>query len=189
MSRTINTFLLILLTMTLTASVYAGDNSSPSSELSPYLQMIVDELGALEDKATSLAAEIPDDKYSWRPGEGVRSVSEVFVHIGGANHFILSFLGKDMPAGFSRDAEKTMTGKEDIAKFLKASFASAKEFVTGIDESGLDEIVELPFAKMSKRKVLFLMANHGHEHLGQAIAYARTNGVTPPWNKRKNNNY
>jgi uncharacterized damage-inducible protein DinB len=29
------------------------------------------------------------------------------------------------------------------------------------------------------------MANHMHEHLGQAIAYARVNGVVPPWSAKE----
>lgn len=177
--------LILVLTILLIGTVNAGENLSASAELSPYLQMIVDELESIEEKVTSLAAEMPEDNYSWRPDEGIRSVSEVFVHIGGANHFILSFLGKQMPEGFSRDAEKTMTSKEDITKFLKDSFSAAKDFVSSVDDTGLDDVVELPFAKMSKRKVLFLLANHSHEHLGQAIAYARTNGVIPPWSKKE----
>ena len=167
-------------------TVSAGNNTAPSTELSPFLQIVVDELGALEEKVTSLAEAVPDDKYGWRPEEGVRSVSEVFVHIGGANHFILSFLGKSMPEGFSQDAEKTMTNKADVIEFVKASFADAKEFVATLDDAGLEEVVKLPFAEMSKRKVLFLLSGHCHEHLGQVIAYARSNGITPPWSKDEN---
>ena len=29
----------------------------------------------------------------------------------------------------------------------------------------------------------FAMTDDLHEHLGQLIAYARTNGVKPPWSK------
>ncbi len=179
------TGLTLLICLILAGSLFAGNNPEPASEVSPYLQMIADDLGAVGDKVISLAEEVPADKYSWRPEEGVRSVSEVFVHIGGANHFILSFLGKDMPEGFSRDAEKNMTGKEDIVKFLKSSFEAAKKFVLAVDADKLDETVKLPFAEMSQQKVLLLLTTHCHEHLGQSIAYARTNGVTPPWSKKE----
>jgi uncharacterized damage-inducible protein DinB len=34
--------------------------------------------------------------------------------------------------------------------------------------------------------VLELLATHNHEHLGQMIAYARMNGIAPPWSRSGN---
>lgn len=162
---------------------FASKPLSPNPE-SKYVNLIAEDLSGSAEKVISLAEAMPADKYGWRPEEGVRSVSEVFVHIAGANYFLLSYLGGEMPEGFSRDAEKTMTEKDDVVAFVKESYEYAKEFIPTIDSGTLDEEVELPFGKFTKRRILLIVSTHSHEHLGQSIAYARSNGVTPPWSQK-----
>lgn len=169
----------------ISTQITAGDSNQPGevSPLSPYLQLLVDDLAYTGQKISQPAEAIPGDKYAWRPEDSVRSISEVFVHIAGANYFMLSFVGAALPEGFSRDAEKTVTGKAEIAEFLTKSFTDASSFVSSLSDEELNDEVELPFGKFTKRQVLFIVANHIHEHLGQAIAYSRSNGIKPPWSK------
>jgi hypothetical protein len=87
------------------------------------------QLNDLEKKLVSLAEAIPQDKYGWRPGPGVRSVSEVYMHVAGGNYFLTSFLGAKMPEGFSRDMEKTVTEKPKVIEALKKSFDHARKAV------------------------------------------------------------
>ena len=161
-----------------------------SPEVNPsenaFFKELVGQLHFIEGRLTSLANEVPEDKYSWRPEEGVRSVGEVYSHAGGANYYLLSYLGGKMPDGFSPDHEKTVTKKSDIIKMLKDSYEYARNFIPTLKEEDLDKEVELPFGKFSQRSVLFIVITHGHEHLGQSIAYARMNGVTPPWSEGGN---
>ena len=37
--------------------------------------------------------------------------------------------------------------------------------------------------RMTKQGAAFTLLFDQHEHLGQSIAYARTNNVVPPWSK------
>ncbi len=67
--------------------------------------------------------------------EGVRSVSEVFVHVAMSNYFFLSYLGAEMPERFDKDAEKNMTNKEEVKKFLQQSFADAEEFLSNYSDT------------------------------------------------------
>jgi uncharacterized damage-inducible protein DinB len=158
-----------------------------SPEVNPseqaFFKELVGQLHFVEGRLESLAEAVPEEKYSWRPSEGVRSVGEVYAHAGGANYFLLSYLGGKMPEGFSPDHEKTMTKKSDIIKILKDSFEYAMKFIPTIKEEDLDKEVELPFGKFTQRSVLFILITHSHEHLGQSIAYARMNGITPPWSQ------
>src|SRR5712692_4507407 len=85
------------------------------------------QLDDVEKKVTGLAQAMPQEKYTWRPAEGVRSVSEVLVHIAGANYFFLSIAGIKPPAGRRRDMEKTVTEKAKVTEALKASFAYARQ--------------------------------------------------------------
>jgi uncharacterized damage-inducible protein DinB len=136
----------------------------------------------VEKKFTSLAEAMPAEKYSWRPEEGVRAVSEVFVHVAGANVGLLHFAGIQPPAGFGRDAEKTVTTKPKVEQMLKQSFAHLRQAAADAD---LSKPVKLFGRETTMQELLIFIGNHMHEHLGQAIAYARVNGVVPPWSAKK----
>ena len=163
--------------------VYAQSSPEVNPSENAFFKELIGQLYFIEGRLSSLAEAIPEDKYDWRPSEGVRSVGEVYLHAGGANYFLLSFLGGKMPEGFSPDYEKSMTKKSDIIKMLKDSFAFARDFISTMKEEDLDKEVELPFGKFTQMGVLFIALNHGHEHLGQSIAYARSNEIIPPWSQ------
>jgi uncharacterized damage-inducible protein DinB len=138
------------------------------------------------EKLIQLAEEVPQDKYTWRPAEGVRSFSEAFMHAAGANYFITAFCGVKVPEGIDRDTfEKSTTDKAEIIEAMKKSVAHAKAAMHDMSDADLDTKVDWFFGKGSKREVMYFVAAHDHEHLGQLIAYARMNGITPPWSKKK----
>jgi len=129
----------------------------------------------------SLAEAMPAEKYSWRPAPGVRSVSEVYMHVALSNFFLASLAGAKMPEGIDRGMEKQVTDKAKVTDFLKKSVAFVRTTVENTSDADLDAKVKVRGQDMTKRAVLLLVMGHTHEHLGQSIAYARTNGVTPPW--------
>jgi uncharacterized damage-inducible protein DinB len=137
-------------------------------------------------RLVDLANAVPAEKYSWRPAPGVRSVSEVYMHVATANYFLPSLVGGKLPEGFARDLEKTVTDKAKVIDWLKKSIDNAKTVGTGVSNADLDKNVKVPFGggmEMTERRVLMIVQTHMHEHLGQSIAYARSIGVTPPWSE------
>lgn len=147
----------------------------------PYIQSILDQVAFMQERITSLAEAIPEDKFSWRPSEGVRSTGEQIVHTLTAAYGITSMMGAEMPSHINWEIEKTMTQKDEILKNLKASFEAAANFLVNYDTSNFDEIVKTPFGEFTQRNMILILNNHYHEHLGQLIVYARSNGVVPPW--------
>ena len=145
-------------------------------------------------KLVSLAEAIPADKYGWRPAEGVRSVSEVFVHVANGNTLLPPSMGlspppdvslpEGMEAAFAwmREREASVTAKDDVIAVLKGSVDYAAGAVRGLATPALEEEMDL-FFPASKRTYALILLTHNHEHLGQAIAYARSVGVTPPWSE------
>lgn len=135
-----------------------------------------------EEKLTSLAEAIPVDKYTWRPAEGVRSVSEVFMHVANANYFYPTFWGVQPPAAVKdQNLERSVTEKAKVVQTLKDSFAHLEKAVEGVSDEQMARSFNYFGKQMSMSALLFHVANHEHEHLGQSIAYARMNGVMPPW--------
>ena len=158
-----------------------GDMMTPSAMPDSGLKKSF--LGNFDDassKLVALAEAFPQDKYTWRPAEGVRSVSEVFMHVAGGNYFIPRFLGTPPPEGLSREMEKE-TDKAKVVAALKASIAHARGAIEALDLADLGSEIELFGEKATKGDALLILIGHAHEHLGQSIAYARSNGVVPPW--------
>jgi uncharacterized damage-inducible protein DinB len=146
--------------------------------------LTLEDLKDSEEKLTSLAEAIPADKFGWRPAEGVRSVSEVFMHIANANYFFPTFWGVQVPASVKgQNLEKTVTEKAKVVQTLKDSFAHLEKAVEGISDEQMAKTFDFFGQQMTTGALLFHAANHEHEHLGQLIAYARMNGVMPPWSK------
>lgn len=136
----------------------------------------------VEGQLTSLAQAIPQEKYNWRPGEGVRSIAESFLHAAGGNYVTLTTMGGQLPAGVDmKTLEKSTTDKAKIADALKQSFAAVNDYISKIPEADYGKHVSFFGNDMTILDMIFLAATHQHETLGQAIAYARSNGVTPPW--------
>jgi uncharacterized damage-inducible protein DinB len=157
----------------------AADKTGPSYDMKG--QSIVD-LQDMQKKFADLAQAIPADKYGWRPSPEIRTVSELFLHVAGANYGIPNMLGVPTPAGFNgKTYEKSTTDKAKVIEELNKSFVSAIAMVQNMSNSD--------FAKPEKKlgpdandgDIVYLLVVHAHEQLGQAIIYARSNGVVPPW--------
>jgi uncharacterized damage-inducible protein DinB len=142
---------------------------------------LVKQCNELEKKLVDLAQAVPQEKYSWRPMEGVRSVSEVYMHVVGANYLFPSFVGVKQPEGLSRDMEKTVTEKAKVVEMLKKSFGYLSQAILSKSDADLDKPAKLFGQETTVRDVLLTAVTHMHEHLGQSIAYARMIGVVPPW--------
>ena len=148
----------------------------------------LEDLDTLHSKFLQLANAIPADKYSWRPAKGVRSISEVFMHVASEYYYYvpMSVAGKP-PADYGNAREKNpaleknVTSKADVIDHLTKSWAHAKAQVAAADPSQLTGKYK-PW-NVTLEEAALGMAGDLHEHLGQLIAYARTNGVKPPWSK------
>jgi hypothetical protein len=147
------------------------------------------DLDSLHSKFESLAAAFPAGKYSWRPAPGVRSVGEVFMHVASEFYFYTPAVFGATPspvveantAGFER-FEK-MSSKPEVLKHLKEGFAYGREAVASLDEAKIVGIHKIFGRDHQMIEMSFDMTDDLHEHLGQLIAYARMNGIKPPWSK------
>ena len=170
---------LLFATLLLPVSVF----SQQSDNNSGFFRDVQQDLSESQEKITSLAEAIPADKYTWRPAEGVRSVSEVLMHIAGSNYFLLKFAGIETPDNASEEMGKDVTDKEKIMSELKKSFDDLHNNIRKLESADLEKQVKMFGQETSTRNVIFTEMDHLHEHLGQLIAYARMNGVVPPWSK------
>jgi hypothetical protein len=138
---------------------------------------VLGDLDTLRTKFVGLAQAFPQEKYTWTPMEGVRSVAEVLM--------LAAFDGKAANLGTREEAAKlrTLTDKTQIIDHLNKGFAHAKKELEALDASAMTGKRKVMGRDMSASQTALAIDGDLHEHLGQMIAYARMNKIVPPWSK------
>lgn len=143
------------------------------------------ELSVAEDHVVRLAEAIPADKYTWRPADGVRSISEVLLHLASSHNNMPRILGVAPREGMlAANYDKSTVDKAMIVAALRASFSFMRTGVERLTDAEAEKTLPWFDGKNTFRGMLYFMARHTGEHTGQLIAYARVIGVVPPWSER-----
>jgi uncharacterized damage-inducible protein DinB len=129
----------------------------------------------------ALAEATPDEKLSWRPAPGVRSTSEVYMHIVEANFGLLAVTGPKVPADMKEGMEKSVTAKAEVISWLKRSLDAVKQAHLAVTAKELQRKVHIHDRDATVDGMYLRIIVHANEHMGQLIAYARMSGVVPPW--------
>jgi len=152
---------------------------------------IQQELDDAEQKLVALASVVPPEKFGWRPAPGVRSFGEVCLHVAGGNYEIGGMWGLKAPPGVDlAKIEQQGADKGNAIAAMRVSFEQVRESIAAMSDSDVERSISYFGHPGTVRLALIETAVHAHEHLGQAIAYARMNGIVPPWtaaaNSRRN---
>lgn len=166
------------------AAQYLGGGAKTAAEAQ------LADLESLRDKFVALAGAFPEETWSWRPMEGVRSVHEVMSLIAAEGTLFPTMWGFDKAAwtadgGFGPELQRLASmSRDDVIAEMERSFAHLTELVGGLSEEQRAREVNFFGLTVDLGTAVTLMANDMHEHLGQAIAYARTNEIVPPWSRQ-----
>jgi uncharacterized damage-inducible protein DinB len=189
MHRFANAILLAICAVTLLPHRAAAQDKPPAAA-SPAVTgargEFLAEVAFYEQRYTHLAEAVPAEKYSWRPAEGVRSIGEVYTHIAAANYGVARALGTPPPAGFDPKALNALAAdKAKSVQALKDSFAHFRGAILAIKDADLNNAQKMFGQDTTVRGAFFMITGHFGEHLGQSIAYARQNGIVPPWTEER----
>ena len=142
------------------------------------------EWGHVSQQLVALAEATPEEKFGWRPAPGVRSASEVYMHIAIANFYPLSVTGPAMPAELKQEMEKSVTSKAEVISWLKRSLDAVKQAHLAVKPADLSRKVHIADRDATVDGMYLRIIVHANEHMGQLIAYARMTGVALPWSNR-----
>ena len=135
-------------------------------------------------KFVALARAMPADRYGWRPADGTMPVAQVYAHVAHYNYnYPVSAMGVAAPAGIALDTLERVADKAQVVALLERSGAYVRESVSRMSEEQLARPTQLYGREVPQWAVLFQLLAHMNEHLGQSIAYARSNAVAPPWSQ------
>ena len=127
-----------------------------------FCQEYLGQIAFVKGRIIQLAEAFPQEKYTWRPAEGVRSVSEVNRHTARANYMSIQASGFELPAGVDlgtdREAwDKATTDKAEIITTLNNSFGALTDMVKKLSEDDLNKVLQVFGMEMSQRN--FMMGN------------------------------
>ncbi len=184
MTRTTSSLMVVALALFLVLPASAQDHDHGEGQAhdnTAFIENYTSDFDGASKKLTDLAGAMPADMYGWRPAEGIRSVSEVYMHVAGANFGLASALGVAMPTDVPENLEKDVTDKEQVLEILKKSQEHVHQALEMVKNEDLSGEVNGFGHSFTRYQVLMIISGHCHEHLGQSIAYGRSNNVTPPW--------
>jgi uncharacterized damage-inducible protein DinB len=157
----------------------ATDTTAPSYDMKA--QALID-LQGVNKKCVDLAQAIPADKLTWRPSADSRSFAEVFLHVAGERYGILSMMGANPPAGFkAKEFEKSTTDRSRIVEDLNQSWSFTSKTINEMNNADFAKLLPKLGPQANEGDVIYILVADAHEHLGQLVAYARQNGIVPPW--------
>ncbi len=167
----------LMLILVVAVPLTAQQSAAPAAGYTAEVMAAVEEQ---EGKVVSLAEAVPQEKYAWSPGEGVRSTASIYLHIALANYVFAKSLGVEPPADFvPKGFDQSTTEKAKIVEHLKRSFANLKQAVRA--STDLEKKVKMFGTDTTARDCMLQAVAHNGEHMGQSIAYARMSGIVPPW--------
>ena len=160
-------------------SAASADHTAPSYDMKA--QSLAD-LQAVQKKFVDLANSLPADKFTWRPSPDSRSFAEVFLHVAGERYGILALMGVPPPAGFDgKIFEKSTTDRGRIVEELNKSWDFTQKAINGMTNADFAKLLPKLGPQANAGDVIYILVADAHEHLGQIVAYARENGIVPPW--------
>ena len=160
-------------------SAASTDHTAPSYDMKA--QSLLD-LERAQKKFVELANALPADKLTWRPSADSRSFAEVFLHVSGERYGILSLMGAEPPAGFDdKTYEKSTTDRARIVEELNKSWEFTQKTINGMTNADFARLIPKLGPQANAGDVVYILVSDAHEHLGQSVAYARENGIVPPW--------
>ncbi len=155
------------------------DHTAPSYDMKA--QSLVD-LERVQKRFVDLANAVPANKFTWRPSADSRSFAEVFLHAAGERYGILGMMGAEAPEGFdAKTFEKSTTDKDRIIAELNKSWDFTKATINGMSNADFAKLLPKLGPQANAGDVIYILVADAHEHLGQSVAYARVNGIVPPW--------
>jgi uncharacterized damage-inducible protein DinB len=170
------TVTMILLALGFSLPTVAQQKAADANPLSTAVKKI------MERQAKNLSAaadEMPAEKYGFKPTPAQMSYGELMLHIAGSNNFLCARI-----AGRPDPAESKLTendAKDKLVRELKASFDYCAQALAAVDDSKLNETVNIfDNRPVTRAYAMIILTDDWYDHYGAAAIYLRLNGLLPP---------
>jgi uncharacterized damage-inducible protein DinB len=179
--------LAVLVILTTSIATFAQSNTQKSSDnnvtanpLSAYTRHVYD---GVQKVVLRSAEKMPEENYTFKPAETVRSYGQILGHIADAQYLFCSVaLGEKNPAP---KVEQTKTSKADLIAALNDAFAYCNKAYDAMTDATASQTLSL-FGKDAPRLgVLSVNTMHSVEHYGNLVTYMRIKNIVPPTSEQQ----
>src|SRR5215471_7380883 len=127
-------------------------------------------LDDLEKQVIALARAVPEEKFGWRPGNGVRSFRQAFLHIAYGNRLMLAIAAGAEKAEVEKQIaeneklEHEQLSRDRVVQALTESFVAVRKAMTDATAGALSRDVEFFGRKTTMRGIFAEIDTHIGEH-------------------------
>lgn len=153
---------------------------------------LADSFGTVRKNTILVAEDIPEEKYNFRPAEGVRSVAETLAHIAALPPVARERQNRRITAPTIemfqesmqkiKERESSLRSKKEIVEFLRKDGDEHVAWLRALPEEVLAEVVTFPVGEPAKRtrfEAILGLKEHEMHHRGQLMLVERILGIVP----------
>jgi uncharacterized damage-inducible protein DinB len=149
--------------------------ATPENPLSTWNKMAYGRVKAILLKS---AEKMPEENYSFKPVDTVRSYGQILGHVADAQYLFCSVaLGEKNP---DLKIEQTKTSKADLVAALNSAFAYCDKAYDGMTDASAVQTIKLFGNDAPRLSALTVNNMHDLEHYGNLVTYMRMKGIVPP---------
>ncbi len=174
MPRTMSTALICLLLL----ASFGFAQDKPTTTANPLSDYNKKAYANIKNNILRSAEKMPEESYSFKPTEAVRSYGQILGHVADAQYlFCSSVLGEKSPGP---KVEKTKTSKAELTAALKDAFTYCDKAYDGLTDATAAETIKFFGSDAPKLGVLGFNNMHNMEHYGNLVTYMRMKNIVPP---------
>ena len=178
---------LILAPWTSCAFAHSKSDAPKAAPAPSSSQVVLSQWNEIGRKLIAMAEDFPEDKYDFRPVQGVRTFAEGLLHVSNAMYYFTKpVLGQKPPTEEDPKRENYKT-KADVVAFVKKCVEDGAAAIKTKGDKGLAESYSDPYSKqqMQFSDLAYGLIEHSGEHYGQLVVYYRLSGLVPPESRPK----
>lgn len=169
-SRGVSSWTLAILFLVCSAGVTKAQQATAKKQPGP-AEVVLRNWNEVGNKLVVMAEDWPENKYTYRPNDQVRTFAQQLLHVAGSNYSLVNEMrGQKLGNEENDPSTEVFKSKAQLVEFLKKSVADG---ATTIQQQGDAGILKHLDGWVG-------YTEHMGEHYGQLVVYYRNNGVVPP---------
>ncbi len=144
----------------------------------PLVAVSKDVYGISKDDILRSVDKIPEEMWSFKPVDSVRTVAQLFAHVADAQYEFCGVAAEGKSV--SKGIEKSRTTKAEIAPALREAFAYCDAAYAKLTDSNAAQLVTFFGMRITKLGAMDFNTAHNMEHYGNLVTYMRIKGIVPP---------
>ena len=175
--------LAVLPTLAQDATKKAPPKPAPSPS-----QAVLEQWNEIGRKLITIAEDLPEDKYDYKPNPDSRTFRAVLLHVTASMYYFTDTARGKKPryTDDPKPADLKINNKSDLVAFVKQCVSDGADVIKTKGDKGLNEAVNDGGPHLDRLYDLaYGLIEHSGEHYGNLVVYYRANGMVPPESRPK----